>query len=44
LVSHEGVIWDTVLVFAPGGRCEDAPPVPIYAGRAVVIEEVQKRL
>ena len=46
LVSHEGVIWDTVLVFAPGGRWDDAPPVPIYAGGAVVdvIDEVQKHL
>ena len=46
LVSNGGVIWDTVFVFAPGGRWDDAPPVPSYAGGDVVdvIEEVQKRL
>ncbi len=46
LVSHGSVIWDTVLVFAPGGRWADVPPVPSYAGGEVVdvIEEVEKRL
>ena len=45
-LTNAGVIWDTVLVFAPGGRWDDAPPVPSYAGGDVVdvIEEVQKHL
>ena len=43
---NDGVIWDTVLVFAPGGRWDDAPPTPEYVGGNVedVIEEVQKHL
>jgi hypothetical protein len=46
LVSNGGVIWDTVLIFAPGGRWDHEPPVPAYAGGDVVdvIEEVEKRL
>jgi hypothetical protein len=42
----EGVIWDTILVFATGGRWDDAPPIPSYVGSDVVdvIDEVQKRL
>jgi hypothetical protein len=45
-LSNGGVIWDTVLVFAPGGRWDDAPPMPTYVGGDVVdvIDEVQKRL
>ena len=45
-LSKGGVIWDTVLVFAPGGRWDDAPPMPSYVGGDVVevIDEVQKRL
>jgi len=45
-LKNGGVIWDTVLVFAPGGRWDDVPPTPSYVGGDVVdvIDEVQKRL
>lgn len=45
-LSNGGVIWDTVIVFAPGGRWDDAPPTPSYVGGAVVdvLEEVRNHL
>jgi len=45
-LSNGDIIWDTVLVFAPGGRWDDAPPMPSYVEGDVVevIDEVQKRL
>lgn len=45
-LRNAGVIWDTVFVFAPGGRWDDAPPMPSYVGGDVanVIDDVQKRL
>lgn len=46
LGNHARVIWDTVLVFAPGARWEKDPPEPVYIGGEVVdvLGEVGKRL
>ncbi len=44
--TPESVVWDQVLIYAPGGRWEEAPPPADFSGGPVVdvIEGLRGRL
>ena len=42
----DGILYDTVVLFAPGARWQEALPSPVYldGGVAAVLPETRKRL